>query len=153
MDSEILKKLLDACHEAKKITELMPQLPQRMKPRHIHVIDLIHVLNQTKEYVKVSDISDELKITMPSITKLINELEEMKVITKTPIKNDKRIASLSLTPLGENYYNTYVFQYHGWLANLLSELNDDDILTTYHTISKALELMKANKMEVLSDEQ
>lgn len=41
MDISSVKQLLESCHNAKRITELMPKLPAGMTPRHIHVIDAI----------------------------------------------------------------------------------------------------------------
>lgn len=41
MRTEVLKQLLDACHLAKKSIETMPKLPKGMKPRHVHVMDVI----------------------------------------------------------------------------------------------------------------
>lgn len=54
------KALLDACFTAKRITESMADLPEGMKPRHIHVIDAIHELGAD---VRVSDVSHRLNIT------------------------------------------------------------------------------------------
>lgn len=148
MNTEFIKKFLDSCQEAKKITELMPKLPDGMKPRHIHVIDAIHILSQKKEYVKVSDVSDELQVTRPSITKLINELEDKNVIVKNSEYSDNRITTLTLTLLGEKYYETYVAKYHNWLAELFVDIDKENILVTTETISKVYKLMKLNKMEI-----
>lgn len=142
MDTKYVKIFLDSCHESKKITELMPELPNGMKPRHIHVIDTIYILSQEKEYVKVSDISKALKVTKPSITKLINELEGMKVVVKNSQQGDNRITTLTLTSLGEKYYETYVDKYHKWLAELFTDISEEDILVTSETVHKIHELMK-----------
>ncbi|MEG1410710.1 MAG: hypothetical protein RSD36_12805 [Terrisporobacter sp.] len=60
--------MIDACFIAKRITEVMPELPNGLKPRNIHVIDCIAELKKEKE--------------------IINKYNE---------KEDKRIVSLSLT--------------------------------------------------------
>lgn len=148
MNTEFIKKFLDACQEAKRVTEFMPKLPDGMKPRHIHVIDAIHILSEKKEYVKVSDVSDELQVTRPSITKLINELEDKKVIVKNSEYSDNRITTLTLTPLGEKYYEIYVAKYHNWLAELFVDIDKEDILVTTETISKVYKLMKLNKIRI-----
>lgn len=153
MNIELIKKFLDVCQEAKKVTELTPKLPNGMKPRHIHVIDKVYALSQRKEYVKVSDVSEELKVTKPSITKLINELEDQNVIVKNSSNNDNRITTITLTSLGKEYYEIYVDKYHNWLAELFSDIDEKDMMKTIETISKAYEIMKLNKMKVNEGEK
>lgn len=153
MNTDLIKKFLDACQEAKKVTELMPKLPKGMKPRHIHVIDMIYILSQKKAYVKVSDISEALKVTRPSITKLVNELENDNVVVKNSEYSDNRITTLTLTPLGKRYYESYVAEYHNWLTELFTDIDEEDILVTVETINKAYEIMKAHKMNVVEDKK
>lgn len=38
MDIELTRKFLDSCHEARRIVELLPNLPPRIKPRHVRII-------------------------------------------------------------------------------------------------------------------
>ncbi|WP_178138592.1 helix-turn-helix domain-containing protein [Parasporobacterium paucivorans] len=47
--------------------------------RNIYVVEAIYILSLVRDYVNVSDISGELKVTRPSITKLINESKMMGV--------------------------------------------------------------------------
>lgn len=151
MNTESIKKFLDACQEAKKVTELMPELPKGIKPRHIHVIDTLYILSQKKEYVKVSDISEALKVTKPSITKLINELENEKVLNKNSKDSDNRITTLTLTSLGKKYYETYVDKYHKWLSELFIDIDEKDILISVETISRAYDIMKSHEMKVIEE--
>lgn len=147
MNIELIKKFLDACHQAKKITELMPELPIGIKPRHIHVIDVISRLSTYKEYVKVTDVSRELKVTKPSVTKLISELEANKVLVKRSSCSDKRIITLELTALGKKYYDIYVYRYQKWLSELFVDINEKDIAITGNTVEKCYEIMKSNNIK------
>ena len=81
---EELKRFIDACTTARRIVETMPELPKGIKPRHIHVIDAIVLTEQQKGKVQVSDISRHLNVTMPSVTRLVRELEEQGVLVKYP---------------------------------------------------------------------
>ncbi|MBE5983753.1 MAG: winged helix-turn-helix transcriptional regulator [Paenibacillaceae bacterium] len=147
MNVELTKQFLETCHEAKKVVELLLQLPEGMKPKHIQVIDTVHGLSMKKEYVRVSDVSETLRVTMPSITKLINELESLDIIVKNSIPFDKRIIVLKLTPLGERYYEIYVDKYHNWLAEQFADIDEEDLLITIQTISKAYRIMESHKKE------
>lgn len=153
MNTEFIKKFLDACQEAKKVTELMPELPKGIKPRHIHVIDTLYILSQKKEYVKVSDISEALKVTKPSITKLINELEIENVLVKNYKESDNRIITLTLTSLGKKYYETYVDEYHKWLSELFIDIDEKDILISVETISRVYDIMKSHKMKIVEEKK
>ena len=87
MEISDVKKFLSACQEAKRITELMPPLPKGMSPRHIYVIDAVFQLSQCQEQVMVSDVSKLLGVTRPSITKVIQELEKLKVHPREVTEN------------------------------------------------------------------
>lgn len=120
MNVTCIKKLVDCCFTAKRITETMEELPYGFKPRHIHVIDCIFCLGQHKQDVRVSDVSAELSITTPSVTKLLNELENKGAITKYSLDSDKRVTLLKLTELGNIYEEKYVTKYHKkWAQNLI----------------------------------
>ena len=76
MDSEKIKRMLDACYMAKRIRELLPKLPDGVSPAYIQYLDVIHTLQKTKEYVKVSDISDALNLPRPGVTRTVKAMEE-----------------------------------------------------------------------------
>jgi len=134
MTSELLKELLDACFIAKRITKSMPDLPCGLKPRHIHVIDAIYELRQKYGTVRVSDVSKRLDITMPSVTKLINELTVMGVVEKAETSADKRAMLLRLTKKGHQYEEQYVIAYHAQWAERITDITDDQAAAAIRTI-------------------
>ena len=136
MNTETIKRLFDACFQAKNITEMIPELPEKMKPRHIHVIDAIYVNTLEKGTTRVSDVSKKMKITTPSVTKLINELEERKIVIKIPLLEDKRITLVDETEKRINYYLKYVKEYHEHLSVLAKDMNEEECKTTIKAIEK-----------------
>ena len=152
MDRYTVKQLIDACFMAKRITETMPELPKGLKPRHIHVVDCIVEIKKIKGVVCVSDVSSTLKITTPSVTKLINELEKNKIINKHNEHEDKRVVSLSLTNLGEEYYRFFVVDYHSKLADKIKHLDDNQCKITIDTIEEIYEAIKSIEKEGLLNE-
>ena len=142
MDTALVKQFLDSCHNAKRITELMPKLPKGMTPRHIHVIDAIVLTEQQKGKVQVSDISRHLNVTMPSVTRLVRELEEQGVLVKYPDREDGRNVLLKLTALGQEYYQRYVHVYYQELGQRLEEISRADLKTAVQTINKVYGCMK-----------
>ena len=42
MNSDKIKRMLDACYLAKRIRELLPELPEGVTPAYIQYMDVIH---------------------------------------------------------------------------------------------------------------
>ena len=82
MNRESLKHLLDACFTAKRIVETLPELPSGMKPRHIHVLDAVWEIQNEQGICRVSDVNTRLGITMPSVTKLVQEPMLLSLISR-----------------------------------------------------------------------
>ena len=91
---EAIKTLLIACHEAKRVVELQPPLPEGLTPGNLKVLDYIEYLERTAQPPKVSDIADLLQVTRPGITRLVSELQAINVIEKFSDEHDKRIVRL-----------------------------------------------------------
>ena len=147
MDTAVVKRFLDSCHNAKRITELMPKLPAGMTPRHIHVIDAVHELGSAGENVRVSDVSEYFNVTRPSITKVINELEAMGAVVKIPDEEDRRVVRLELTELGNRYYDFYITKYQAWVAKQLDGMESEQLQAAVDIIDQVYGILSTRKME------
>lgn len=74
MTVENIKALLDACYQAKRARELLPELPKGVSSSYIHYLDTIEGLERRGIRVKVSDISDALNIPRPGVTRTVQKL-------------------------------------------------------------------------------
>lgn len=141
MNTTSLKHLLDACFTAKHIIETMPALPKGMKPRHIHVLDTVNEVCREQEECRVSDVSGRLNITMPSITKLIQELEALEMLEKYADRVDKRVNLLKLTDKGRQHVKKYVQDFHeDWIKNL-EDIPDQQVEEAIKTIERLRDTM------------
>lgn len=151
LNVEDVRRLLDACWKAKRITELLPSLPKGMKPRHVHVIDAIWHINepsgQHTAVARVGDVSSFLDVTTPSVTKLVNELVRLGLVEKHATVDDRRAVTLTLTEQGKACRRTYVEQYHAHLMHVLAPLAVDQCNTTVDTLNTALRLMNADLIQ------
>lgn len=144
MNNELTRQFLDACHEARRICEILPDLPPKVKPRHIRIINCISTIHEKQGSVRVSDVAAAMNGTMPSITKLVNELCEMGVVKKRQSRNDKRVYTLKLTDLGNHYYDVYVNQFQGWLCDQMEDIPEENVKAMVDTIHRVKDiLMKA----------
>lgn len=147
MNEKLVKEIFDTCFIAKKITEMMPELPKEMKPRHIHVIDAIYTCKKNKDLVCVSDISNTLNITTPSVTKLIKELEKKEIVKKIESREDKRLTYLELTNYGMELYKVFVEDYHSKVAKLFNNISDEEVKIFIKVTDEVYSLMRNNIME------
>ena len=74
MTVENIKALLDACYQAKRARELLPELPKGVSSTYIHYLDTIEGLERQGIRVKVSVISDALNIPRPGVTRTVQKL-------------------------------------------------------------------------------
>ena len=69
MTNKKIKRMLDACYQAKRIREMLPPLPEGIMSSHIRYMDMIQELQKQKVHVRVSDLSDVLNIPRPGVNK------------------------------------------------------------------------------------
>lgn len=141
MDAESLKRLLDSCFVAKRLVETLPELPNGMKPRHIHVMDVIYEIQNAGKPCRVSDVSSTLNITMPSITKLIQELDRLGMVEKYADADDKRVALLKLTDEGIACVERHVVDFHGEWVEYLSDITDEQVKEVIGIIERLWQTM------------
>lgn len=146
MRAEDVTELVGACYEAKRVVELMPGLPKGMRPGHIHVIDIIHQLQERGGPVRVSDVADAMHVTNPGVTRLVNELVELGAVEKTQSSEDRRVFTVSLTDLGREYQRDYLERYHRELAGRLPGISEEDVRTTARVMHEAFLAMSAESL-------
>lgn len=141
MDTTSLKRLLDACFVAKHVVETLPELPKGMKPRHIHVLDAVDEIQNQQGHCRVSDVSTRLNITMPSITKLIQELERRGLLSKQTAEEDKRVILLELTGEGRECVRRHVLEFHSAWVEQLGDISDEEAMEAIRIIRRLHETM------------
>lgn len=124
MQADSLKRVLDICFLAKRIVETLPELPQHMKPRHIHVLDAVESVRRQQGVCRVSDVSEKLRITAPSVTRLIQELEKLGLLEKQTDREDGRFTLLELTETGTECVKRYVMDFQEEWAGKLGNVTD-----------------------------
>lgn len=83
---------------------------------------------------------------MPSVTRLVSELEERGVLEKYADAEDGRNVLLKLTPLGESYYRRYVREYYQKLGIRFENISPEDLRTTIRTIQTAYQCIRREKV-------
>ena len=136
MDSEKIKRMLDACYMAKRIRE--ESFRDGVSPAYIQYLDVIHTLQKTKEYVKVSDISDALNLPRPGVTRTVKAMEEKGYLKKISSDEDGRVTYIAITKSGEELSEKYDRNYYSRLAPYLDMISDEEADCMIQTIKKFL---------------
>ena len=148
MDIQTIKAMFDACYQAKRIREMLPALPEGVTPSYIHFLDTIESLEQQGARVKVSDISDALKIPRPGVTRTVKEMEAKGYLCKHTSSSDGRVTYISITQAGKQLSQTYNTQYCGRLAPLLKDISEEDARCTIQTIERFYRVMSERGVSI-----
>ena len=145
MKEEKIKEMMDACYTAKRIRDLLPELPDGVSPSYIRFMDAIGKLKQQKGKVKVSDISDSLNIPRPGVTRTIKEMEARGYIKKVSSGHDARITFIEITSEGEALSEKYNRKYFSELSEFLDDISEEEANCMISTINKLYQIMCERK--------
>lgn len=141
MTNEKIKRMFDACYQAKRIREMLPPLPPGVMPSYIQYLDVIRKLEGQGTGVKVSDISDALNLPRPGVTRTVKEMEKKGYICKISSPDDGRVTYISATEEGEELSKKYDEYYFNDLRADLSDITEEEADGMIWTIEKFYKIM------------
>ena len=136
MTNEKIKRMFDACYQAKRIREMLPPLPPGVMPSYIQYLDVIRKLEGQGTGVKVSEISDALNLPRPGVTRTVKEMEKKGYICKISSPDDGRVTYISATEEGEELSKKYDEYYFNDLRADLSDITEEEADGMIRTIEK-----------------
>ena len=145
MTTEKIKRMLDACYQAKRIRELLPALPNGVAPSYIHYLDVILALEKKEVQVKISDISDKLNLPRPGVTRTVKEMEEKGFLQKIASPDDGRVTYITITEAGKELHQKFDAQYFDMLAPYMDEISEEDAQNMIRTIEKFYQIMRERR--------
>ena len=145
MRIETLKKMFDACYQAKRIRDMLPALPGGVTSSHIHYLDTLSKLEKTEGKVKVSDISENLGLPRPSVTKTVKDMEKLGFVEKETTETDGRFVYIKTTRTGRDLVDKYVDEYFGNLSEDLGGITDEDADKMIEVVEKFYIVMSNRK--------
>ena len=141
MTNEKIKRMFDACYQAKRIREMLPPLPPGVMPSYIQYLDVIRKLEGQGTGVKVSDISDALNLPRPGVTRTVKEMEKKGYICKISSPDDGRVTYISATEEGEELSKKYDEYYFNDLRADLSDITEEEADGMIRTVEKFDKIM------------
>lgn len=148
MTPEKIKRMMDACYQAKRIRELLPPLPSGVTPAYIQYMDVMNIIQASQGYVKISDVSDYLKLPRPGVTRTINEMVRKGYLKKLLSEEDKRVIYISITEAGQILSQKYDADYYNRLCPYLEHISDEEADCMIETIEKLYTVMSEGRVEI-----
>ena len=145
MTKDKIKEVMDACYQAKRIRDMLPALPGGVTPSHIHYLDTLRKLEKAEGKVKVSDISDNLGLPRPSVTKTVKDMEKLGFVEKETTEKDGRFVYIKTTRTGRNLVDKYVDEYFGTLSEDLGGITDEEADKMIEVVEKLYIVMSNRK--------
>ena len=141
MNIALIKRMMDACYQAKRVRDLLPALPDGVLPSFIQYLDAIQTLEQQGVQVKVSDLSDALSLPRPGVTRTVKEMETGGYLQKKTSPDDRRITYISITEAGRALSQTYDAEYFSALAPSLDTISEEDARQMVQTMETFYQIM------------
>lgn len=141
MTNEKIKRMFDACYQAKRIREMLPPLPKGVMPSYIQYLDMIQSLQKEKKDIRISDISDAMNLPRPGVTRTVKEMEAKGYLQKIASLDDGRVTYISITEEGEKLSRKYDQDYFSSLAPYLSGISEEEADCMIQTIEKFYQIM------------
>lgn len=148
MTPEKTKRMMDACYLAKRVREMLPELPAGVAPSYIHYLDIIEQLQDKGTRVKISDISDILGIPRPGVTRTVKEMEKKGLLRKISSEEDARMIYIVVTDEGRKLSDKYNTWYFGELSELLCDVSEEEIDNMIKTIEKIYNIMNERRINL-----
>lgn len=141
MTSEIIKRMFDACYQAKRTRDMLPPLPEGVRASFIQYLDVIRSMEREGVQVKVSDLSDAMELPRPGVTRTVKEMEEKGYLQKIASEEDGRVTYITVTPKGIELSRKYDEQYFKNLLPYMEEITEEDAECMIQTIDKFYQIM------------
>ena len=147
MNSEKIKRVIDACYQGKRIHDLLPPLPDGASSSFIHYLDVIASLEQLGD-VRVSDVSEALNLPRPGVTRTVKDMEAKGYLRKIASQTDGRVTYIAITEKSAALRSKYDEQFFAALSDALTDVPDEDADCTIQTIQKIYEIMQERRINL-----
>lgn len=92
--------------------------------------------------VKLTDVANTLKVTLPAVTHKVNDLVEKRYLEKVPSEKDLRVIYIRLTESGKVYVESIRDDYYKPIEKLTKHLGVEDTNNLLRIMEKIAEIGK-----------
>lgn len=141
MNSQKTKDMLDSFYMAKRILDLLPELPEGVLPSYIRYLERVIELQETHEKVKVSDLSSALNLPRPGVTRTVNSMVEKGYLNKMSSKEDGRVIYIEISNKGMALFEKFNREFFNDLSSSLNHISVEEADIMIETIEKFYQVM------------
>lgn len=141
MNVQKTKEMLDSCYIAKRILDLLPELPEGVLPSYIRYLETIIDLKERNGRVKVSEISKALNLPRPGVTRTVGSMVEKGYLNKISSKEDGRVTYIEVSEKGQALFEKFNKDYFEDLSQRLSDISIEEADCMIETIEKFYQVM------------
>ena len=110
--------------------------------------DVMAALHRSSDGLKMSEISDLLRVSNGNITAIVDRLVEDGLVSRQQAANDRRAIEIQLTDKGRITFQKQAADHEAWVESLLSGIgsrNLDALMTMLEDINNHLEALGDGK--------
>lgn len=89
--------------------------------------DVMSALDRVPDGLKMSEISQMLKVSNGNVTGIVDRLTEEKLAVRVAVPGDRRAQRVCLTPEGKAVFRTHAIAHEAWIDEILSGLDALDV--------------------------
>lgn len=89
--------------------------------------DVMSALARTRDGLKMSEISNRLRVSNGNITGIVDKLTADGLALRVAVPGDRRASRVCLTPKGRSVFADQANIHESWIDEILGGLNADDI--------------------------
>lgn len=141
MNSQKTKDMLDSFYMAKRILDLLPELPEGVLPSYIRYLERVIELQETHEKVKVSDLSSALNLPRPGVTRTVGSMVEKGYLNKMSSKEDGRVTYIEISDKGMALFEKFNREFFNDLSSSLNHISIEEADIMIETIEKFYQVM------------
>lgn len=141
MNSQKTKDMLDSFYMAKRILDLLPELPEGVLPSYIRYLERVIELQETHEKVKVSDLSSALNLPRPGVTRTVSSMVEKGYLNKISSKEDGRVTYIEISDKGMALFEKFNREFFNDLSSSLNHISVEEADIMIETIEKFYQVM------------
>ncbi|WP_298822638.1 MarR family transcriptional regulator [uncultured Roseibium sp.] len=104
--------------------------------------DVMSALARSPDGLKMSEISQMLRVSNGNITGIVDKLSEEGLALRVAVPGDRRANLVRLTPKGQNVFAEHAEVHEAWIDEILSGLDSEDVdgmIGRLDRLSEALE--------------
>ena len=117
-------------------------LRRRLRDQHDTTLprfDVMAALSRNPNGLKMSDLSDYLRVSNGNVTGIVNRLTEEGLVLRVSVPGDRRAMLARLTSKGQNAFTALATEHEAWIDELLGGLSSEDVNVIGVYLDRALE--------------